>query len=100
MTFGNRTLFRLGILLIEVHYWGPFDRLEAGQKRTATIKRIATELFDHAGFAYGNVVKRCLQGLESRDTSWQHEDFQKEVCEKIVAPLEKELKHFCGPGPE
>ena len=93
----NRMLFKLGISLIEVYNWEPFELLEKNLRRSRAdaITTIVQELYDDAGFNYGHVVKRCLRGLEAKETNLQHEAFKKEAYEKIVAPLEDVLKQSC-----
>lgn len=78
----NRSLFSLGITLIELHYGVHFDALKNDYERQLdrnglihgigtfqSATRLATMLYDDAGAYYGNAVSRCIKGLESRYTS-------------------------------
>ena len=92
----NQTLFMLGIILIEVYHWKPFEALENGRRRSKAVRETVAELFQNAGENYGLSVKTCVQGLPCMEMDLHHEGFKNEVYEKIVAPLEDNLKHFCG----
>ena len=86
----------LGIILIEIYHWKPFTALENGRRKSEAIRESVTELFQNARQNYGLSVKMCVQGLPCMEMDLHHEGFKNEVYEKIVAPLEDHLKHFCG----
>ncbi|KAF8445312.1 hypothetical protein BGX38DRAFT_1196217, partial [Terfezia claveryi] len=91
----NQTLFMLGIVLIEIYHWERFEALENGRRKSQAVREIVTELFQNAGENYGLSVKTCVQGLPGIEMDLDHEGFKNEVYEKIVVPLEDNLKHFC-----
>ncbi|KAF8417997.1 hypothetical protein BGX38DRAFT_1280641 [Terfezia claveryi] len=84
-----------GIVLIEIYHWERFEALENGRRKSQAVREIVTELFQNAGENYGLSVKTCVQGLPGIEMDLDHEGFKNEVYEKIVVPLEDNLKHFC-----
>lgn len=61
-----------------------------------TALNLIDELYDDAGNKYGDAVRRCIQGLDCRETNLEKEDFKKEVHEKIMGPLKENLETFCA----
>lgn len=45
---------------------------------------------------YKNSVLRCVSGLDAAYTSLREDKFRDEVEEKIVSPLENDLKFYCN----
>jgi len=95
MFYCNRAIFKLGIMLIEIYYWQPFEELVQGRGRPEVVREIIPELSRNAGKWYGCVVSLCLGGLGCEAIDLEHEGFKNAVYEKIVAPLEENLKLFC-----
>jgi hypothetical protein len=56
-------------------------------------RRLANEM--DSGPNYKNSVLRCISGLDAVYTSLTEEKFQNEVEEKILSPLEEDLKFYC-----
>jgi len=96
MVYCNRTLFKLGIMLIEIHYWQPFKALVQGRRRSEAVRAIIPELSRNAGKRYGCAVGLCVGGLGCEAIDLGHEGFKNAAYEKIVAPLEEDLKFFRG----
>ncbi|KAF8417840.1 hypothetical protein EV426DRAFT_706577 [Tirmania nivea] len=105
----NRSIFCLGITLIELWHWKSIDQLQEapvgyengflGALEVLNAQRMVPDLFDTAGVAYGMAVRGCIMGLPSDrkpDPRLEREDFKNEVYRKIVCPLEDHLKHFCN----
>ena len=54
------------------------------------------QLYDDAGGIYGDVVRRCIIGLDHKETQLENEAFKNEAYLKILQPLEKYLELFCN----
>ena len=52
-------------------------------------------LYDDAGDIYGDIVRRCIIGLDRRQNQLEEDAFKDEVYLKIIQPLEEYLKIFC-----
>ncbi|RPB29196.1 hypothetical protein L211DRAFT_817538 [Terfezia boudieri ATCC MYA-4762] len=101
----NKSLVCLGIVLIELCYWKDLHSLQNGNagNRVADASAeysIAARMIDHlyneAGFNYGESVRRCITGLDLRETQLECDEFKKEAYHKIVHPLEVDLVKFYG----
>lgn len=44
---------------------------------------------------YKKVMKRCIGGLDAAFESMEDGDFRDEVEQKIILPLEEDLKFYC-----
>ncbi|KAF4307809.1 hypothetical protein GTA08_BOTSDO03899 [Botryosphaeria dothidea] len=115
----NRSVFALGILLLELSLGKPFAEL---RKRLATQSasssdapndssdptepsdftiagQLLDEVRDESGPGYSDAVRRCVRctfdtlRVDPRDAL-----FRQAVYDGVVAPLEKELRHFEGLG--
>jgi len=95
--FANPELFSLGIVLIELHHWKPFNELQrlCAKHTCAAVVKLVEDLGEQAGSNYQSAVQTCIQGLGHKERKLENEDFKKEVYEKVVAVLEADLKHFC-----
>ncbi|KAF8465066.1 hypothetical protein BDZ91DRAFT_728619 [Kalaharituber pfeilii] len=94
--FCNVILLSLGVVLLEIHHWKCIDVLQGAMTKAQALRTLIPELFELAGANYAWAVKRCIQGLEHREIALSHEGFKNEVYQKIVFPLEENLKTFCG----
>ena len=105
----NQSLYSLGIVLVELWHWKDLQSLHAGvsaglgtgqdlDTRTEyfTASKLAKELHDEAGENYGEAVRRCIQGLDTRETSLEEEEFKNKVYSEIIRPLEENLEIFTG----
>jgi len=104
----NQSLYSLGIVLIELWHWKDLQILQSastglgtGQDLDArteyfTASQLAKELHDEAGENYGEAVRRCIQGLDTRETSLEKEEFKNRVYSEIIRPLEENLEIFSG----
>ena len=54
------------------------------------------ELYDDAGERYSDAVRRCIFGLDHRELNLESDDFKREVCQKVIGPLEENLAFFCS----
>jgi hypothetical protein len=50
----------------------------------------------YCGPNYKHAVLRCISGLDAIYTSLQEDRFRDEVEEKILCPLEEDLKLWCS----
>lgn len=104
----NKTLFALGIVLMELCLNKSFDQLyEASDIQEGHISVIdayqvamdnVDEVFDEGGDEYGRVVQRCLRcefGIQDSLKRLDFDKFRALVYEGVVAPLEQDLNQFC-----
>ena len=100
----NRSLFALGIILIELGLNKAFEDLCAasrGPLSTAETYRAAIDLvelvYEEQGTQYGQVVQRCLKcefGIQDSKKQLDIGAFHALVYEGVLAPLEDNLKRF------
>ena len=105
----NLSLLSLGIILMELWFWQDIgtpqvNELQANKpqlcchleqldiERSMKAKRKIPELRSKAGRGYSDCVKRCLDGLDYTENP---KEFMREAHQKVLRPLEKNLKHFC-----
>ena len=95
--FATRELFSLGIVLLELHHWKPWNELQGrrAEDTGTALVNLVDGLGEQAGLNYQSAVQRCIQGLGYQGRKLEHEDFTKEAYEKVVAVLEADLKYFC-----
>ena len=103
----NLSLFSLGIVLMELWFWrdignSQVNRLQTNKpnschleeldiERYIEARRRIPELNHKAGRAYGDCVKRCLDGLNHVENP---EEFMREAHQKVLRPLQENLEHF------
>ena len=101
----NGSLFSLGIILVELWYWKSLESFQAqfgGEGGTAsmaeycTAVRLIDDLYGDAGGSYGDIVRRCIIGLDHREIQLEKDQFKNEVYQKVLQPLEEHLKLFCN----
>lgn len=95
----NRTLFSLGVVLIELWYWKclkdyelkpkPRDAFDSGWTDLERADAIIDDLYEDALPKYCDVVRRCISGLDHREISLAKDDFKEEVHLKVFCPLEE-----------
>lgn len=104
----NKTLFALGIVLMELCLNKSLDQLsEASDVQTkghlsvVDAYQIAMDnvddVFDEGGGEYGRVVQRCLRcefGIQDNLKRLDFDRFRALVYEGVIAPLEQDLKQF------
>ncbi|KAL9639745.1 MAG: hypothetical protein Q9204_000969 [Flavoplaca sp. TL-2023a] len=111
----NKTLFALGIVLIELALERSFEDLctkmltfdgrELNQQiSTVEMYQVATslidEVYDKQGTQYGYVVQRCLRcefGFYDSEKLLEVDSFRAAVCEGVLAPLGEDLKRYSLP---
>ena len=103
----NLSLFSLGIVLIELWFWKSAESFETNKPqayscledldtaRLVTAKRLIRKLYGDAGDNYGNIVRRCISGLDHKETQLENDGFKNKVYRKVLQPLEKNLELFC-----
>lgn len=103
----NRSLFALGILLIELCLERPFADLRTAMSSekqgliTASDYDIANALLDNVANEYGDwyssVVRRCIRcTFDTEKLDLDDDEFRKAVYKGVVLPLEDDLKNFRG----
>ncbi|KAF8249170.1 hypothetical protein K440DRAFT_223645 [Wilcoxina mikolae CBS 423.85] len=104
----NKTLFSLGVVLLELWFWKSLDELErealsnnpessgwtSAERSFETADRMVDKLHADALPLYSGAVRRCIRGLDYPQTSLSKDDFKKEVYHKVVCPLEENMKLF------
>lgn len=100
----NRTLYALGVSLIELWYKTPIQKLhklEDGPLKTGdaridlmtefnTADRLVDELYYEAGGKYGDAVRRCIRcDFDRRASSLEDAAFQKDVYQGVVSQLKE-----------
>ena len=104
----NKTLFSLGVVLLELWFWKSLDELERDElssnpessdwtsavRSFVTAGRMVQKLHTDALPLYSGAVHCCIRGLSYPETSLSKDDFKKEVYHKVVCPLEDNMKLF------
>jgi hypothetical protein len=100
----NRTLYALGISLIELWYGKPLSELykpEDGPQASGdpridlitgwnTADRLVDELYSEAGEKYSDAVRRCIRcDFDRRSSSLEDAAFQNDVYQGVVAQLKE-----------
>ena len=52
------------------------------------------KVYEDAGENYGDSVRRCIGGLDHKETKLDNDGFKNEAYLKVLQPLEKDLEHF------
>jgi hypothetical protein len=94
----NQTLLSLGIILIELYYGKCLEECEGvdgeyvgpgdGERRHSVAWSLVDFLYDDAGDLYGDAVRRCVRGLDHRESRLDKEGFKLEVFQKVLYPLQ------------
>ena len=104
----NLSLFSLGIVLIELWFWRSIESFQppntpyywswetSDTAKYVKAQRLIDQLYDDAGGIYGDIVRRCIIGLDHKETQLEDEAFKNEAYLKILQPLEKYLELFCN----
>ena len=104
----NLSLFSLGIVLIELWFWRSEESLHGNEPqayhgswatsdsaRYVTAQGLIDQLYGDAGDNYGHIVRRCIIGLDHKETQLENDEFKNEAYLKVLQPLEKHLELFC-----
>ena len=77
-----------------------YDNLEdLDTARFSTARKLIKRLYGDAGDIYGDVVRRCITGLDHKENQLENDEFKTEVYLKVLQPLEKYLEMFCSRSP-
>jgi hypothetical protein len=99
----NRSLFSLGVALLELWYATPMEvlREKAAQefdKPDISVSEAAEQfigwLYRDAGRRYADAVRRCVLCLDYRDTDFRSHEFKEEFRQRILLPLEESMMLF------
>ncbi|KAH8663385.1 hypothetical protein BGZ60DRAFT_529662 [Tricladium varicosporioides] len=100
----NKTLFALGIILIELCLGSPLSTLQLPEDITPnqqltdfmTARRLITDVYDEGGGRYGDAVRRCVHcEFDQRLASLDVEAFRGCFYQGVVVPLEEDWRDFC-----
>lgn len=104
----NRTVFDLGVLLIELCLRKPLASCRNNEDLSpdgsvnmytdfTTADRIIDQVYSKAGVRYGDAVRRCIRNeLDQRECSLDNENFRHAIFKLVLMPLEDDLRDFCG----
>ncbi|MCJ1423360.1 hypothetical protein MMC29_001243 [Sticta canariensis] len=104
----NKSIFALGILLIELWFGQPLEDLRKPEDfgshsqvnhvtDFATARRLSEIIYREAGDWYGDAVRRCIYcEFDQRHNSLDSQALKEAVHRGVVTPLEKNLTSFCG----
>lgn len=104
----NRTLFSLGVVLIELCHNRSLDDpwlqaqcrqpeiLDDETRRYDLAYQLVKSLSDNASPGYEAAARRCISGLDCRENTLEDEDFRKSMYESVLGPLKKTLERFGG----
>ena len=97
----NKTLFALGIFLIELCLGEAFESLRSledpldtnGHANILTdlsaADRLTKNIYEEVGDRYGDVVRRCIHcDFNQRSVNLEDDDFRQAVCEGVIMPLQ------------
>jgi hypothetical protein len=105
----NRTLFALGVILIELWYRKPLRQLRKPEDGSEdvddpvsslmadwnTAYRLWDKLYEEAGATYADVVRRCIRcDFDRRGCDLEDVAFQKAVFDGVVAQLKENLDYL------
>ncbi|KAJ5768754.1 Synaptobrevin [Penicillium odoratum] len=94
--------FSPGVVILELWYRQALEKLKNETERkmppeysdVLTARRLASEM--DCSPNYKNSVQRCVSGLDAAYTSLMEDKFRAEVEEKIIYPLEEDLRFYCN----
>jgi len=100
----NKSLFSLGILLVELWYGKCLEDLrqkddcQADQELTdlTTMRRLIDQLYNDAGAKYRNAVRHCAGDWSQPHLSLDKDALKNEVHHLVVEPLMENLEAFWG----
>ena len=98
----NRSIFNLGVLLLELCLGKPLDHFKTPEDTTVftefcIAKRLVENLAEETSSGYADAVTACIYcdfGREVKDHSLDNDVFRQAVYEYVVTPLEEDWKHF------
>ncbi|KAI4144675.1 MAG: hypothetical protein L6R39_004086 [Caloplaca ligustica] len=111
----NRSLFALGVLLLEMSLKSPLEHLKSSKQHqqpqqqhndfddfiaaSQLVKDVADE--EGKGSGYYDAVQACIYGNfgpKVKDLDLANDTFRQAVYEDVILPLERDLEYFCrGP---
>lgn len=104
----NKTIFDLGVLLIELWFNKSLEQLrhpedlgDDGRPNEytdfATALRLIRAVDADAGPRYGKAVRRCIKcDFDQREDDLDSQEFRQAVYQGVVAVLDEELTEFRG----
>ena len=110
MVFGlprNKTLFALGVFLIELCFGKAFESLRSPQDPLdanghaniltdlSAADRLTKHIYGEVGDRYGDVVRRCIHcDFNRRSVNLEDDDFRQAVYEGVIVPLQANAREF------
>jgi hypothetical protein len=104
----NKSVFDLGVLLIELCFNKSLEQIQTpddldddgkvnSYTSLATANRLIPKVYDEAGIRYGDAVRRCIRcDFDQREETFESDEFRQAVYQRVVVPLEDDLRDFCG----
>ena len=104
----NYSVFDLGVLLIELCFNQSIEQMQEpddldddgkvnAYTRLATAHRLIPAVYGEAGTRYGDAVRRCIRcDFDQLEETFESDEFRQAVYQRVVVPLEDDLRDFCG----
>lgn len=100
----NRTLFPLGVALIELSLGESVDTLQVAEDDDAdviqakfnTASRLLNRVYSESGSRYGDATNRCLFWPVLEGSPFERRGLEARVAETVVEPLLQDLLYFEG----
>ncbi|KAL8702926.1 MAG: hypothetical protein Q9201_003906 [Fulgogasparrea decipioides] len=100
----NRSLFGLGVLLLELAEKKPLDTYKNREQPVPFEDFIIASqrlqnLADEEGPGYVEAAQACIFcnfGSKAKELDLDNDSFRQAVYEDVILPLERELEYFCG----
>lgn len=107
MVVQDKTLYSLGIILLELHYGKPLSEIAGDVPEASSDPEVqehmrarwfVEHLARRTGVRYLNAVRRCIEGLDTdgKPRGLCQDEFKNLVQTQIVSELEEHLKDFAG----
>lgn len=103
----NKTLFALGVFLIELCLGESFESLRSAQDPLdanghtniltdlSAADRLTKHIYGEVGNRYGDVVRRCIHcDFNQRSVNLDDDDFRQAVYEGVILPLQANAREF------
>lgn len=98
----NESVFRLGVLLLELSYGKPLDHFKSADDppyftEYAIAKRLVENLAEEEASGYADAARACIFcdfGTKVKVSSLDNEAFRQALYDDVVVPLEDEWKHW------
>lgn len=99
----NLTIFRLGILLLELSLGKPLGTCKSNEPEEryqdfVLASKLVGDLMNEESQSYIGATQACIYGnfgSKAKDLNLEDDAFRRAVYEDVVLPLEQDLQYFC-----